>query len=252
MEVEVALYVRSLAEAELPGAAANLRTLVKQLQENLGLSLPGLARFRWKIVDFSSAATASPIPKSPAARPVQSRPSSRDRFKIVPPPQDAYPRREAVYTVASPEFPPIDFPTLGFLIIDWIEAHCVIPDSFSKGQPFILSGWQAWNILNHYRVKRTALGVRANQYASAFAYRRSQTVRPQKSGKGPFTFLRRLRRGGRAGTSRRLGDRRRGLRLPRLGMRVRVHLPVQRRRADGHALADPAHSDHRDERGADG
>ncbi|MBP2323366.1 hypothetical protein JOF56_003751 [Kibdelosporangium banguiense] len=88
---------------------------------------------------------------------------------------------------SQPEFPPIDFSTLGFLIIDWIEAHCVIPDGFSKGDPFILSGWQAWNILNHYRVKPTAQGVRANQYASAFVHRRSQTVRPQKTGKGPFT-----------------------------------------------------------------
>ncbi|MDT8915747.1 hypothetical protein [Amycolatopsis sp. PS_44_ISF1] len=89
LEVEVALYVRSLAEAELPGAAANLRNLVKQLQENLGLSLVGLARFRWKIADSPSATTASPVSQSPAARPARSRPSARDRFKVVPPPEDA-------------------------------------------------------------------------------------------------------------------------------------------------------------------
>ncbi len=87
----------------------------------------------------------------------------------------------------APEFPPIDFPTLGFLVIDWIEAHCVIPDGFTKGEPFILSGWQAWNILNHYRVRPGAVGIRNNELASAFFYRRSQTVRPQKTGKGPFT-----------------------------------------------------------------
>ncbi|MBP2323367.1 hypothetical protein JOF56_003752 [Kibdelosporangium banguiense] len=89
MEVEVALYVRSLAEAELPGAAANLRNLVKQLQENLGLSLVGLARFRWKIADSPSATTASFTRQSPAARPARSRPSARERFKVVSPPQDA-------------------------------------------------------------------------------------------------------------------------------------------------------------------
>ncbi len=34
----------------------------------------------------------------------------------------------------SDEFPPIDFPTLGFLGIDWIEAHCRIPDGFRRGR----------------------------------------------------------------------------------------------------------------------
>jgi hypothetical protein len=47
--VEVALYVRSLKEAERPKASVALRTLVKQQQEALGLSLPGLARNRWII-----------------------------------------------------------------------------------------------------------------------------------------------------------------------------------------------------------
>lgn len=81
LEVEVALYVRTLGEAEQPGAAANLRNLVKQLQENLGLSLPGLARYRWKIQGDSTAATAS---KTPAARPARGAPSSRTRFTVVP------------------------------------------------------------------------------------------------------------------------------------------------------------------------
>ena len=34
----------------------------------------------------------------------------------------------------------VDFPTL-FVAVDWIEAHCVIPDGFSRGQRFALSGW---------------------------------------------------------------------------------------------------------------
>lgn len=85
-EVEVALYVRCLAEAEVPGAAANLRGETRQRAEHLGLSLPGLARNRWIIPN--SAATATPT-KSPAARPARSRPSARDRFTVVPPVEEA-------------------------------------------------------------------------------------------------------------------------------------------------------------------
>jgi hypothetical protein len=50
-EEEVALYVRTLVAAEDAGAKANVRTLVKQQQEALGLSLPGLARNGWKIAE---------------------------------------------------------------------------------------------------------------------------------------------------------------------------------------------------------
>lgn len=53
-EEEVAAYVRWFAKAERPDAATNLGTLVKQLQEALGLSLPGLARNRWIIASFTS------------------------------------------------------------------------------------------------------------------------------------------------------------------------------------------------------
>lgn len=83
----------------------------------------------------------------------------------------------------------VDFPVLG-VALDWIENHCVIPDGFHKGNPFILSGWQAWVIANHYRIRvdapaptneRPAIG------APAFFYRRSQIVMPQKAGKGPLT-----------------------------------------------------------------
>ncbi len=77
----------------------------------------------------------------------------------------------------------VDFPTL-FVAHDWIEAHCVIPDGFRKGQPFVLSGWQGWFILNHYRVRPDA---EYGQLAPAFHYRRSQLVMPQKAGKGPLT-----------------------------------------------------------------
>jgi hypothetical protein len=81
----------------------------------------------------------------------------------------------------------VDYPTLGFLATDWVEAHCVVPDGFRIGEPFIYSGWQAYNVFNFYRVKPDAVGVPGGQLGTAFHYRRAQTVRPQKTGKGPFT-----------------------------------------------------------------
>jgi hypothetical protein len=81
----------------------------------------------------------------------------------------------------------VDFRAL-FVALDWIEAHCVIPDKFRKGDPFELLGWQAWCLVNFYRVKPT---VKWNPYdpvlAPAFHYRRAQIVLPQKAGKGPYT-----------------------------------------------------------------
>jgi len=82
----------------------------------------------------------------------------------------------------------VDFPTLGFLAADWIEAHCIVPDGFSLGQPFVLDGWQLWCTVNHYRVRKglTFDPTRPAQ-STAFHYRRSQVVGPQKTGKGPWS-----------------------------------------------------------------
>ena len=63
-ELEVALYVRSLVAAEALDAPTNLRTLVKQQQEALGISLPGLHRNRWRI---GEVAEAEPEVKRPAS-----------------------------------------------------------------------------------------------------------------------------------------------------------------------------------------
>lgn len=48
-ELEVAMYVRNLIAAERHDAASNVRTLLRQQQEALGLSLPGLLRNHWRI-----------------------------------------------------------------------------------------------------------------------------------------------------------------------------------------------------------
>ena len=82
----------------------------------------------------------------------------------------------------------VDFPTLGFLAADWVAAHCVVPDGFDLGKPFVMDGWQLWCTVNHYRVRP---GVQFNPerplLAQAFHYRRSQVVGPQKTGKGPWS-----------------------------------------------------------------
>lgn len=82
----------------------------------------------------------------------------------------------------------VDFPTLGFLAADWVEAHCIVPDGFSLGQPFVMDGWQLWCAVNHYRVRRgIAFDPDRPAQATAFHYRRSQVVGPQKTGKGPWS-----------------------------------------------------------------
>lgn len=86
----------------------------------------------------------------------------------------------------------VDFPVLA-VVPWWIERHCVIPDGFSKGNPFILPDWQLWFFANFYRVKEDARLVDGNGTpvpavgAAAFYYRRAQVILPQKIGKGPMT-----------------------------------------------------------------
>ncbi len=77
----------------------------------------------------------------------------------------------------------VSWPTL-FVAHDWAEQHCVVPDSFRKGEQWEFWDWQSWCLLNFYRVKPTA---RVGQLAPAFKYRRSQIVLPQKAGKAPHT-----------------------------------------------------------------
>lgn len=77
-----------------------------------------------------------------------------------------------------------EYPTLGFEVIDWIEAHCVVPDGDRMGEPFTLSTEQARFILEHYRLVPDAT---TEARSRAFAYRRSALIRPQKWGKGPLT-----------------------------------------------------------------
>jgi hypothetical protein len=87
----------------------------------------------------------------------------------------------------APDTEVVDFPTLGFLAADWIEAHCSVPSGHDLGQPLVHDGWQLWCTVNHYRVRP---GIVFNPVrpllAPAFFYRRSVVVGPQKNGKSPW------------------------------------------------------------------
>lgn len=74
-DLEVALYVRRLVEAESRQSPVNLSTLVRQMADSLGLTTPGLRSNRWRIAADEVAAQRQKA--SPARK------SSRDRLKVV-------------------------------------------------------------------------------------------------------------------------------------------------------------------------
>lgn len=81
---EVALHVRSFVAAESAKATAAERTLVRQQQEALGLSQPGLARNHWRIgEDTATAAAPPPSPTPTKAPPRRQTTPARDRLRVV-------------------------------------------------------------------------------------------------------------------------------------------------------------------------
>jgi len=77
-DLEVALYVRRLVEVEQPGARANLATLVRQMADALGLTIPGLKTNRWKIAADQVASKREQKRDAPPARR-----GARDRFQVI-------------------------------------------------------------------------------------------------------------------------------------------------------------------------
>jgi hypothetical protein len=75
--------------------------------------------------------------------------------------------------------------TLGFLVTDWVEAHCRVPGGVYEGEPLTFNGWQLFCAANHYRVKPKAV-LDPRRLAVPFHYRRSVIVGPQKCGKSPW------------------------------------------------------------------
>jgi len=79
LEMSVALYVRRLVEAQTPGSKPNVGTLVRQMQDELGISISGMLKHGWTI---SVQPDEAPLTVPRAPRTVKN--SARDRFKIVP------------------------------------------------------------------------------------------------------------------------------------------------------------------------
>lgn len=77
-----------------------------------------------------------------------------------------------------------EFPSLGWAVAEWIEAHCVVPDREDAGAPFVLSDEQLKFLVHHYRLKPSATEAR---WQTAWQYTRSLLVKPQKWGKAPIT-----------------------------------------------------------------
>src|SRR2546423_11672735 len=76
-----------------------------------------------------------------------------------------------------------EFPTLGYDVGEWIEAHCMIPDGWNKDQPYKLSD-EMWRFLIHY----FRLYPHAAPFPAEYAlrYTGGQLRRSQKWGKDPF------------------------------------------------------------------
>lgn len=76
-----------------------------------------------------------------------------------------------------------EFPTLGYDVGEWIEAHCVVPDGYLQGQPYRLTD-EMWAFLLHfYRLYPYAASWPA---PDALRYVGGQLRRSQKWGKDPF------------------------------------------------------------------
>jgi len=75
------------------------------------------------------------------------------------------------------------FPTLGYDVGEWIEAHCVIPDGYRQGQPYRLTD-EMWRFLLHFY----RLDPEAEPWPGPVALQHTggQLRRSQKWGKDPF------------------------------------------------------------------
>jgi hypothetical protein len=69
--------------------------------------------------------------------------------------------------------------SFGYTVADWIEAHCVIPDGWRAGEPYVLTPEMREFLDRFYSV---------DERTGQFVHRRGgQLIRPQKWGKGPFS-----------------------------------------------------------------
>ncbi|BAM26390.1 hypothetical protein [Corynebacterium ulcerans] len=80
----------------------------------------------------------------------------------------------------------ITFPTLGDLWDAWVQAHCLIPDGYRRGQALQWSDWQFWAAAQFGRIRAGLEWSGEPLGNQAFQYRRMQVIAPQKTGKGPW------------------------------------------------------------------
>jgi hypothetical protein len=78
MQDQVALYVRRWVEAEVPDSSPALNTLVRQLGDSLGVSLPGMRSLMWRLGSDEVAEK-----RAAAATPATGSVSARDRLRAV-------------------------------------------------------------------------------------------------------------------------------------------------------------------------
>jgi hypothetical protein len=72
--------------------------------------------------------------------------------------------------------------------LEWVEAHCVVPDGFNRGRAFRLYDYQLEYFSNFYLVRGDVEFDPVHPVLGpAFVYRRGMLVGPQKLGKGPMT-----------------------------------------------------------------
>ncbi|MFI2431977.1 hypothetical protein [Streptomyces sp. NPDC018693] len=79
---EVALFVRTLVEAEQREAKVDVRKLVRQYLDSLGLSVQGMLRNRWKISPGAESTAAAE--EGELEMPAPRRKSARDRMNVIP------------------------------------------------------------------------------------------------------------------------------------------------------------------------
>ncbi|MFH8369186.1 hypothetical protein [Streptomyces sp. NPDC018031] len=77
--LEVALFCRTLAEAERPDCRVDVKKMIRGYLDSLGLSVAGMLRNRWKVGPPAGVVEQA----APAAAPAR-RASARDRLRVVP------------------------------------------------------------------------------------------------------------------------------------------------------------------------
>lgn len=87
---------------------------------------------------------------------------------------------------------PGEFPTLGWLVGEWLEDNVIIPDGPRRGQPYLLTREMWRHLLHVYRLKPRAKvhHLKYPRPVDGFVYYGSQLRRPQKFGKDPLNAAR--------------------------------------------------------------